>query len=354
MKRKMTFAMLAAASLLLTSCGSSSQTTGESAAGAASSAAESSAAETSAADTTEASKATETQDSAQQTSASETKQTTAAAESSAAQSETTLTEQTKAQDLPIDQPVDILAIVKPNTTNPLNCTGTVFAKSGLNVRLTPSKDGKILTLLKDGTKVKIKGLTVTEEPYFWESRWYQIEYNGQIGYVSTSYVVAVCTTPAEKMTVQERATLGTALYYQADYLSSDFHRGASVMGASYSDEYDDTGYCRLKPDGLTLDKLRKEYQKYFVPQASDNLAEYYIEKDGSLWCLTGYGDNVAVAYVEPCVMTKQEEKELSYLVKTHYNTAVFEPEEHAETEDFAFSLVYRDGVWKVNTYTPQY
>ena len=351
MKRTtMIFAMTAAAAVLLTGCGGSSVVAENSQTDATT--------ENTAADTTTTSSAESVAEagttvSAEQTSAITSSQTEKTTVSTTASTETTQPVYTEPQQNS-DGTYDLRKIFTPNSTNPLNCTGTVHAKGGLNLRKSPSKDAQRITLLKDGTKLKITGFTVTENVYYWDSRWYQVEYNGQTGYVSSEFVTAVCTTPAERLSVLERATLCAAMYYQAQNVHGDLCRGASMLGASYSDEFDDSGYTRLKPDGLTIAKLREEFHKYFAKSYADDFDEYYYEKDNALWCMTGYGDNVAIEYIEPSMLTEQKDKELSCTMTLHYNTYVYQPEDGSTTDDEAFVLVYEEGAWKVYAYTPQY
>ncbi|MDR3304664.1 MAG: SH3 domain-containing protein, partial [Clostridiales Family XIII bacterium] len=58
-------------------------------------------------------------------------------------------------------------------------TGTVNTAAGLNVRGGPGTNYKILTVLKNGTKVTITGQS---------GSWYKISYSGSEGYVSAAYI----------------------------------------------------------------------------------------------------------------------------------------------------------------------
>ncbi|MDS0526673.1 SH3 domain-containing protein [Clostridium sp. SHJSY1] len=52
---------------------------------------------------------------------------------------------------------------------------------GVNLRASKSTSSKVLAKIPEGTKVKLLSGVV--------SGWYKVQYNGQIGYVSASYVV---------------------------------------------------------------------------------------------------------------------------------------------------------------------
>ena len=62
-------------------------------------------------------------------------------------------------------------------------TGTMYAKSGVNVRNQPSTDGEKVGRLTQGQEVTVTGQCE-------ETGWYQIELNGEKAFVSNSYIVA--------------------------------------------------------------------------------------------------------------------------------------------------------------------
>ena len=62
-------------------------------------------------------------------------------------------------------------------------TGTMYAKSAVNVRNQPSTDGEKVGGLTQGQEVTVTGQCK-------ETGWYQIELNGETAFVSNSYIVA--------------------------------------------------------------------------------------------------------------------------------------------------------------------
>ncbi len=62
-------------------------------------------------------------------------------------------------------------------------TGTMYAKSAVNVRNQPSTDGENVGRLTQGQEVTVTGQCK-------ETGWYQIELNGETAFVSNSYIVA--------------------------------------------------------------------------------------------------------------------------------------------------------------------
>lgn len=77
---------------------------------------------------------------------------------------------------------------------------TKYAKSNVNVRDLPSTDGNRLGSLSKAQQVHVTGKCN-------ETGWYRIEYNGGVGYVSGSYIVA--EKPVEQAPAQTATTTTT-------------------------------------------------------------------------------------------------------------------------------------------------
>lgn len=73
-----------------------------------------------------------------------------------------------------DEPVEV-------TYTYTDMNKTMYAKSSVNVRDLPTSDGNKLGKLSEGAEVKVTGQCN-------ETKWYQIEYDGKVGYVSNSYL----------------------------------------------------------------------------------------------------------------------------------------------------------------------
>ena len=332
---KTAIAAISAAALLMTSCGAIS-TAGT----------ESITATESAADNTDATTAATdiTADAQTDASDTQTEATTATTVSTTEKTEETTvsTEPQKNEDTS-----DVTALVRSGSTSILNCTGTVTAVDGLNLRKEPSKESKRITLLKYNTKIKITGYTITGDPHHWEDRWFRVDYNGQTGYVLAHYVAAVCSTPPEKLSEGDRSVLGAALFYQGLNFYLDFQRGLNVLGATYTDDFDDQGYTKLEPAGLTIQKVETEFRKYFTDAVTCDFTQFFKEKDGSLWTMTGYGDNVSLKYQEISTMTAQEDKKLTFGTKSVFFKDPGGDMNEEIVENHPFTIEYTDGVWKI-------
>ena len=79
-------------------------------------------------------------------------------------------------------------------------TGTMYAKSAVNVRNQPSTDGEKVGRLTQGQEVTVTGQCK-------ETGWYQIELNGETAFVSNSYIVA--EKPATTQTASNTGNQGS-------------------------------------------------------------------------------------------------------------------------------------------------
>ena len=73
---------------------------------------------------------------------------------------------------------------KPSfTVSDMSMDGVVYniaSDDVLNVRETPFHDGKVITSLKNGTRIKVTGIT--------SNNWYRVEIDKSVGYVNKSYI----------------------------------------------------------------------------------------------------------------------------------------------------------------------
>lgn len=59
--------------------------------------------------------------------------------------------------------------------------GVVIANGGLNMRSTASLDGEKISVIPDATVISVNAMTP-------DGHWYDVTYNGQVGYVSSDYL----------------------------------------------------------------------------------------------------------------------------------------------------------------------
>ncbi|MBQ3940314.1 MAG: SH3 domain-containing protein [Oscillospiraceae bacterium] len=236
----------------------------------------------------------------------------------------------------------------------LRCTGTVQAKSGVNLREKPGTSSKSLRKLKDGTKLEITGLTAAGSVTDFESRWLRVNAGGQEGYVCAEYVLAECSTPLSALSGEEIGALGILMYYQGIRLYLIYQREGGLNAGGMTETFDEEGFCRLKPDGMTLAQLRTELHRWFTADFQDDFAEVYREKDGALWIMTGYGDNVALEYTIPEKLTGKTDTELNYEIRAQWFPDFDAPLTDTKSTTEPFKLRYEDGKWKIAAITQLY
>ena len=236
----------------------------------------------------------------------------------------------------------------------LRCTGRVIARDGLNFRTAPDVNSASLQTLKPETEVEVLGFVRSGNVYDSNNRWLKISFNGHEGFALAEYIAVECTAPASALSEQERGTLGLILYYQSLHLFPDYHRHGGPLG-TYTDQFKD-GYCRVLWDAsapLSLDTLKQEFFRYFSRDMENYLDECYLEDSGKLYVMVGYGDNVALDYVLPDIMTGQSDNALDYHITVHHHPE-FADADFTEWANDDFRIVYEDGAWKTALLKEEY
>lgn len=337
---------IAAAALLLTACGESGSSAAEpksettTAALSAETTTDVSGTTTTAAVTTDdsqtAASSETTTDAGSDTTASSAATTTTAASTTGAQQTTTAAVS--------NEPVAFGNYFRVNQVLPVSCKGTVQAPDGLNLRSEPNTASKKITLIKDGTAVDVEGIVLTGGIRDYSKRWLKVKSGSNEGYMLAEYVNCTCTTKPEELSTENRIALGTIFYYQSMRLILDYQRQGGVPNLKHTNKYDTDGFDQLSP-AMTLAKLRESFRRYFAADYPDDFEECYKEKNGYLWVITGYGDNVMLDYVELDRLEKQEPDALTYNVTVHwFNLA--EEADFTEFEEMPFRIVYENGSWK--------
>lgn len=232
----------------------------------------------------------------------------------------------------------------------LRCTGTVNADS-VNFRDKAGRNGNQLKQFKKGTTLEITGITANGSVTDSANRWLRVKANGQEGYVNAEYVNAECKIPLSQLTGEEIGAMGILFYYQAERLDMVFRREGGLQGTR-TEEYDSEGYARVKPDGLTLDKLRADYHRWFTADTRDDFDQLYVEKNNALWVMTGYGDNVALEYAIPETLKERTDDSLTYVVREQLFPDMTQDGSNTNLHDFR--LRFTDGSWKADGFQPIY
>ena len=292
----------------------------------------------------------ETQQTAAQTTESETAPTTDA--SLTAATEQTASSASTAPKARRDDWLDSIGtLAEGGYVAQLRCTGTVNPNN-VNFRDKAGKNGKQLKQFKKGTALEITGITANGSVTDSANRWLRVKANGQEGYVNAEYVNAECKIPLSQLSGEEIGALCILLYYQTERLDMIFRREGGLSAQEVTDELDQEGYARVKPDGLTIEKLRSDYRRWFCSDYKDDFDQLYREKDNALWVMTGYGDNVALEYTIPEQLTGKTDDTLTYQIRAQWYPEFDMTMDGSNTNNHTFTICYTDGVWKVKEYDP--
>ena len=110
---------------------------------------------------------------------------------------------------------------------------TMYAKSSVNVRKGPGTNHDILGRLSKNAEVKVSGKCN-------EYDWYRIEYNGDVAYVSASYLVdqkVVEEAPSRQYAAYVKAAMEVGYYNLAEWEDENGRTGYSVMVHSRDSHY---------------------------------------------------------------------------------------------------------------------
>lgn len=161
----------------------------------------------------------------------------------------------------------------------------------------------------------------------------------------------------EACTDSELLDLASAMFRQYNSLYFRLRTSGGWRMESMTGDYMQTetgGYVRLEPAGLTLEQLESDADRYFAAQfddSADPLSDYYIEQDGSLWVLTGYGDPMYHLTFEAERLVSRTEDTLVFdvrVIRTPFDEMQAEPD--AELQQC--SLIRENGVWKCGSLNP--
>ena len=149
----------------------------------------------------------------------------------------------------------------------------------------------------------------------------------------------------EACTDSELLDLASAMFRQYNSLYFRLRTSGGWRMENMTGDYMQTetgGYVRLEPAGLPAAQLESD---------ADPISDYYIEQDGSLWVLTGYGDPMYHLTFEAERLVSRTEDTLVFdvrVIRTPFDEMQAEPD--AEMQQC--SLIREDGVWKCGSLNP--
>lgn len=228
----------------------------------------------------------------------------------------------------------------------LNLNARTRARSGLVLREGPSTDTKQIDLIPYGTTIVVESLNDDYKHGIINDSIVKVVYNGKTGYVCSKYLLIDNTFDMKTFTNEQKYAIGTLLYNQYNDLWFDFMHNGGIADCFVTDAIYYMEYIKLEPKGLSIDTLKSDYQLYYSKNVSDpGFDGLYIEKDGHLWHLTGYGGDPSWYYDEVVELLNISDNRISYKVVHHIAPEFYEHYGYEYREE-VFSLVYDEGRWK--------
>ncbi|MBR5372010.1 MAG: SH3 domain-containing protein [Oscillospiraceae bacterium] len=251
------------------------------------------------------------------------------------------------------EPDGLLDLSKPFRSKKeiaISGTGYAYAKSGLRMREAPSTSAEQLNTLPFGTTVEILALAVNGDSYASNStRWYRVKADGQVGYVSASYLAATFTQKPDALSDEQLAAMVNFLYCQHSSLFISFALDGGLNGETDANDTLNSGeYERVRPSELTIDQINEEFYRYFARSYHYNeltQGGFYISASDKLYvrCPNVSGPSISRQIAEK--VTDISDSEITAFVR-HYYTKDRSSDTEYYTE-YEFSLCYEDGCWKV-------
>ena len=209
----------------------------------------------------------------------------------------------------------------------------------------PNEGSAIVCTIPDGAPITIISLANGYLSGEWDKLMLYVDYNGQKGYIYSSYALLDISVPESKMNEQKLLELGSALYHQYEqlYFTFEYNGGIRQNGSDYID-----GHTRYKPAGLTVKQLMDDFHHYFSSRYDYfyTTEQMYFDMDGYLCSETsGMGDNPEIDHEAVTKIISRSNNEIVFNVRHYYREDFwqFYDEHYYDTE---FSVVYEDGLWK--------
>lgn len=250
-------------------------------------------------------------------------------------------------------------------TDQLNITATVFAKDYqipdagpfLALYESPSRDSKQIVNIPKGSEVTIISVPDNYQDGDWNHQMVKVDFNGQEGYVHTDYLFC---NPQFNMAIYSREQvldIGKLLFQEYDNLANMFAFDAGFIDVQFTNEGFDW-YEKLLPAGLTIQRLKDDFYKYFSKDTvgffrGASFEDLYTEKDGYLWRLAAWGDEIWRDHFEVKSVESISDNEIIFNVEEILIPDFYE-QYNTETFSYKFRLVNEDGKWMLTVPEDRY
>lgn len=225
----------------------------------------------------------------------------------------------------------------------IKVNATTTAKEGLVLRAEATTNAQQITSIPFNSTLTILSVSDDYQDGNWEHQMVEVEYNGQKGYVHTDYLLIDTQIDMSQYSINEKFVVCMLLYNMDHDLYDRFKRLGGLFDYTSTNEYT-SDYVKLLPQGLTINQLKQDFSKYFSKKMTDEFEGNYIEKDGYLWMMVGYGGPPVTAYTEVVDLVEVSDNEIHCTIIRHYWEEMWEYE-GVQSEE-SFKLIFEDGRWK--------
>ncbi|MBP1564444.1 MAG: SH3 domain-containing protein [Oscillospiraceae bacterium] len=227
----------------------------------------------------------------------------------------------------------------------LDLIAKTTAKDGLILREGPSTKTNQLTIIPYDSAVTILSVSDDYQSGEWEQKMVQVDYNGQIGYVHTNYLLIDTQIDINKYTKDQQFAICMLWYNMYYWLYQEFTMKAGLFDYETTNEYS-SDYVKILPKGITINAIINDFKMYFSKKiVSKGLVENHcLEKDGYLWLLTGYGGPSITNRIEVVDLLEISETEIQCNIVRYYDEQFYDM--YGEQTEEIFRLIYEDGRWK--------
>lgn len=250
-------------------------------------------------------------------------------------------------------PKVVFSINNPNELSSLNLHAKVHIPSEMNGLILQKIDSERLAkidTIPNGADVVILSVPDDFNTRHWTTRMIKIEYNGKCGYVPPEYLLVDTPTNLSSFSKTQLLKIGQVLLEEYDSLMLDFERNAGLLSYVSTNEYY-TDYQKLLPAGLKIEQIETDFFRYFSKSYFEKhfngfpFSSSYLEKDGFLWLLTGWGGRVWLDHYELSDIISVSNEEIVFNV-IEYDSEDRIDEGRNSVFDNTFRIVLEDGVWK--------
>lgn len=255
-----------------------------------------------------------------------------------------------AQPMYIETDPKIVFNLDNDNPSSLNISASVNSYSNLTLRKDNSDRSDSITSVPDGANVTILSVPDSFKNNSLGNDMVKVDFGGKKGYLPAKNLIVDTSIKLSSFSTAQLLDIGKIIFEEFYYLDNAFQRGAGLLKYTSSEEYYQD-YRKLLPAGLSIKQLESDFYKYFSKKYYDEkyngfrYSESYLERDGYLWLLVGWGDDIWLDHFEVSDILSMSDKEVVFNV-IEYDFEDFVEEGESAVSNNTFRIVFEDGAWK--------